>query len=180
MALDPRDAIWNETYDLQYNASYTEEIEKALLARWVWLDSITRIVVSISSGGAALAGLVFWKNADYTFLWPLFTSASALLAIISQQLNVVDKVKRHAAATSELSSVAFDSGTLIVRMKVNPQFTVSDFEKKLLALRERYSLEMKKVQYDLLLTRGVQERTQAKVDKAIAANTVQESQNDHR
>jgi hypothetical protein len=35
MTADPRDAIWNETYELQYNASYTEAIEKSLLTRWV-------------------------------------------------------------------------------------------------------------------------------------------------
>lgn len=169
MALDPRDAIWNETYDLQYNASFTEEIEKSLLVRWIWLDSVTRIAVAMSSAGAALAGLVFWKNSDYTYLWPMFTSASTLLAIISQQLNVVDKVKRHTAAMAEMGAIAFDSGTLIVRMKVNPQFPVPDFEKKLLGLRERYSLEMKRVQHDLLLTGRVQQRTQAKFDKATAA-----------
>ena len=180
MALDPRDAIWNETYDLQYNAGFTEEIEKALLVRWVWFDSITRIAVAISSAGAALAGLVFWKNADYTYLWPLFTSASTLLAIISQQLHVVDKVKRHTAAATEMGSIAFDSGTLIVRMKVNPQFPIADFEKKLLVLRGRYSLEMKRVQHDLLLTKGVQNRTQAKVDKATATTRQQESQNVRR
>lgn len=180
MALDPRDAIWNETYGLQYNASFTEEIERVLLTRWVWLDSITRIAVATSSAGAALAGLVLWKSADYTFLWPLFTSASTLLAIISQQLNVVDKVKRHTAAMTEMGAIAFDCGTLIVRMKVNPQFPIADFEKKLLALRERYSLQMKNVQHDILLTRSVQEQTQAKVDKAAPATKLQENSHEGR
>jgi hypothetical protein len=83
MTIDPRNAIWNEAYDLQYRVSYASMLKTALLARWVWLDSITKIAVAIASGGAALAGLVFWKNSDYTFLWPMFTSTSALLAIWS-------------------------------------------------------------------------------------------------
>jgi len=37
MAIDPRDAIWNETYELLYNAGYAEEISQLLLARWTWL-----------------------------------------------------------------------------------------------------------------------------------------------
>ena len=166
MSFDPRDAIWNETYAMQYYASYTEEIEKALMARWVWLDSINRILVAIDSAGAALSGLVFWKSVDYTFVWPLFTSASALLAIISQQLNVVDKVKRHTVAVAEMGSLAFDSETLIVRMKINTQFSIADFEKKLLGLRERYSIEIKKSQHDLLLTTALQTRIQSKFDTA--------------
>ncbi|MQA38687.1 hypothetical protein [Rugamonas aquatica] len=70
MTIDSRDAIWNEAQDLLYRASYASELKTALLARWVWLDSVTKVAVAISSGGAALAGLVFWKNSDYAFLWP--------------------------------------------------------------------------------------------------------------
>ncbi|MFA9218342.1 MAG: hypothetical protein ACEQSK_14740 [Sphingomonadaceae bacterium] len=180
MASDPRDAIWNETHQLLYHANYTEEIEKALLARWVWLDSATKITVAISSAGAALAGLVFWRSADYTFLWPVFTSASALLAIISKQLNVVDKVKQHAAAASELAALGVDIGTLLVRMKINAQFPVADFEKRLLALRERYRVEIKKSDYDVLLTARIRQRAQASVDRARMVPKLPENSHEQR
>src|SRR5476649_2594617 len=136
MPHDPRDAIWNETQALLYNISYTEEIQEALLARWTWVDSVTKIAVAISSGSAALAGLVFWKNTDYTFLWPLFTSASALLAIVSKQLSVAENLKDHATSAAELSTLIIDIGTLIVRMKVNTEFAAAEFEKELLAFGE--------------------------------------------
>lgn len=180
MPVDPRDAIWNETHQLLYNAHYAEEIEKALLARWVWIDSATKIAVAISSAGSALAGLVFWNNADYTFLWPLFTSGSALLAIISRQLNVVDKVKHHAASASELASLNLDIGTMIVRMKINAQFSVADFEKKLLALRERYRLELRKSDYDLLLTAKLRQEAQANVDQAGITSIPRENHDEQR
>ncbi|NYE63055.1 hypothetical protein FHW58_004277 [Duganella sp. 1224] len=96
MNTDPRDAIWNEAYALLYNTSYSEELELALLGRWTWLDSISKITVAIASAGSALAGLIFWENSNYAFLWPLFTSTSALLAIISKQLSVGEKLKIHA------------------------------------------------------------------------------------
>jgi hypothetical protein len=169
MALDPRDAIWNETHDLLYKAGYAEQIEQALLARWTWLDSITKIAVAIASAGSALAGLVFWKNADYTFLWPLFSSGSALLAIVSKQLNVIDKVKHHTESVAEMASLAIDIGSLIVRMKINPEFSIAEFEKKLLAFRERYRLEIRKLQYDLLLTQRVRITAQTRLDQAKAA-----------
>jgi hypothetical protein len=113
---------------LLYRASYAAELETGLLARWVWLDSITKIAVAIASGGAALAGLVFWKNSDYTFLWPMFTSASALLAIISKQLSVADKLKTHTALAST-ERMVIDIGSLIVRMKIMPIFRSRSFEK---------------------------------------------------
>jgi hypothetical protein len=170
MALDPRDAIWNETHDLLYNIGYLEEINRVLLARWTWLDSITKIAVAIASAGSALAGLVFWKNTDYTFLWPLFTSASALLAIVSKQLNVVDQVQHYAADAAEMTALAIDIGSLIVRMKINTEFSVSDFEAELLAFRERYRHEIRKFRHDLLLTERLRRRAQSRLNltKAMA------------
>ena len=177
MAQDPRDAIWNETHNLLYNASFAEGIARALLVRWTWLDNITRIAVAIASASSALAGLVFWKNADYTFLWPLFTSASALLAIISRQLNVVDKVKHHSASATELASLVIDIGTLIARMRINAEFPVADFERKLLTLRDKYRLEVRKSQHDLLLTGRVRAHVQVQSDQG-AAPQQQENHNE--
>lgn len=167
MATDPRDAIWNEAHDLLYRTRYAEELKTALLARWVWLDSITKIAVAVSSGSAALAGLVFWKNSDYTFLWPTFTSASALLAIVSKQLSVAEKLKSHAASATELSALAVDIGSLIFRMKINAGFSIAEFEKKLLGLRGKYREEVSRFPHDLLLTKKLRINAQAAVNQTL-------------
>jgi len=164
MAIDPRDAIWNETHNLLYNVSYTEALETALLGRWTWLDSVTKIAVATSSGGAALTGLVFWKNSDYTFLWPLFTSISALLAIVSKELSVAKRIKVHAASVSSLSVLRTDIQSLIFRMKVNAEFSIADFEEKLLTLRDRYKVESDEFPYDLLLTERLRQDTQKRLN----------------
>jgi hypothetical protein len=167
MPIDPRDAIWNEANDLLYRATYAEALKTALLARWIWLDSISKVAVAISSGGAALAGLVFWKNSDYTFLWPMFTSASALLAILSRQLDVAEKLKAHATSTVSLAMLAVDIGSLIVRMKINSGFPVAEFEKKVLGFRGRYGMEVSKFPFDLLLTDKLRVKVQAAVTRAL-------------
>ena len=167
MMIDPRDAIWNEAQDLLYLASYAGELKTALLARWVWLDSVTKIAVAVASGGAALAGLVFWKNSDYTFLWPMFTSASALLAIVSRQLSVAEKLQAHATSAVSLGALTIEIGSLIVRMKINANFPVAEFEKKLPGCRSKYGTEVGKFPYDLLLTQKLRVNTQAAVNQAL-------------
>jgi len=164
MAIDPRDAIWNETYHLLYNTRYTEELETALLARWTWLDSVTKIAVAVSSGGAALTGLVFWKNSDYTFLWPVFTSVSALLAIVSNELSVAKRIKAHASSVSRLAALRSDIRSLIIRMKVNADFSVAEFEEKLLTLRDQYKVGSDEFPYDLLLTERLRQNTQKRLN----------------
>jgi len=175
MSIDPRDAIWNEIHDLLYRATYARDLKAAMLVRWVWLDSITKIAVAISSGGAALAGLVFWKNSDYTFLWPMFTSASALLAIISKQLSVAEKLQAHATSAGSLSVLTVDIGSLIARMKINPNFPIAEFEKKLLSFRGKYGIEVSKFPYDLLLTQALRVRTQIAVNRALDSQAKEES-----
>lgn len=92
MGIDSRDAIWNEAHELRYYASYAEQIEYALLARWSWLDGVTKVAVAATSTGSALASLALWRD------------------------------------------------------------PVSDFEKKLIALREKYKSEARKFSHDILLT----------------------------
>jgi hypothetical protein len=160
MKIDSRDAIWNAAHDLLYRVRYAELLKAALLTRWVWLDGITKIVVAISSSGAALAGLVFWKNTDYTFLWPMFTSASALLAIISKQLNVAETLKTYATSAAELTNLSIDIGSLILRMKIHTDFPIEEFEEQLLNFRGKYGAEASKFLHDFLLTRSLRVRTQ--------------------
>ncbi|MRW86425.1 hypothetical protein GJ698_20330 [Pseudoduganella sp. FT26W] len=167
MAIDPRDVIWDEAQDLLYHVSYAETLITALLARWVWLDTISKIVVAISSGGAALTGLVFWKNSDYTFLWPMFTSASTLLAIISSQLDVAEKLKRHSSSTAELRNLGMEIGSMIVRMKINSGFPVAEFEEQLLELRRKYGSETAKFLHDLLLTRHLRSDAQVMTNQKL-------------
>jgi hypothetical protein len=167
MTIDPRDVIWDEAQELLYHVSYAEALVTALLARWMWLDTISKIVVAISSAGAALTGLVFWKNSDYTFLWPMFTSASTLLAIISSQLDVADKLRRHSTSTVELRNLSMEIGSLLVRMKINDGFAIAEFEDQLLELRRKYGLETGKFLHDLLLTRRLRNDAQVMTNQKL-------------
>jgi hypothetical protein len=167
MAIDPRDVIWDESQDLRYHVNYAEVLITALLARWVWLDTITKIAVAISSTGAALTGFVFWKNNDYTFLWPMFTSASTLLAIVSSQLDVAEKLRRYSTSATELGGLSVEIGSLIVRMKINDSFPVDAFEESLLELRSKYAARASKFSHDLLLTRRLRIDAQAITNQTL-------------
>jgi len=124
-------------------------------------------MLAIASAGSALAGLIFWNNASYTVLWPLLTSASTLLAIVSKQLNVIERVKQHTASASGMKTLKIDIETLTVRMRINTRFPIVLFERRLLALRERFRAELQNTDFDLLLTRGIRQAAQSAVDAEI-------------
>jgi hypothetical protein len=171
MDIDSRDTLWKEAHELRFYTGYAEHIEHSLSLRWSWLDSISKIAVAATSTGSALACLALWRDPHFAFLWPMLTTISALLAIISKHLEVADKIRNHTACAIELNALSVDIGTLIVRMKVNPDFSVADYEKKLIALRERYKGEARKFSRDILLTKRLAFRT-AK-DCAIGAPPIE-------
>ncbi len=49
-------------------------------------------------------------------------------------------------------------------MKINAGFSIAEFEEKLLALRERYKIDMAEFPYDLLLTERLRVKTQQKLN----------------
>jgi len=106
--------------------------------------------------------------AIHNHLWPLFTSASALLAIISKQLSVAEKLKVHATAVTQLSALTTDIDALIIRMKINSEFPVVEFEKKLLGLHGKYQVETGEFPYDFLLTERLRAKIQRKIDATFS------------
>ncbi|MTV40397.1 hypothetical protein [Duganella radicis] len=97
----------------------------------------------------------------------MFTSASTLLAIISSQLDVAEKLRRHSTSTAELSSLSMEIGSLILRMKIKDDFPVEEFEENLLALRRKYGMETGKFLHDLLLTRRLRNEAQTTTNQKL-------------
>jgi hypothetical protein len=97
----------------------------------------------------------------------MFTSASTLLAIISSQLDVAEKLKRHSSSTAELRNLGMEIGSMIVRMKINSGFPVAEFEEQLLELRRKYGSETAKFLHDLLLTRHLRSDAQVMTNQKL-------------
>lgn len=61
-----------------------------------------------------------------------------------------------------------DINAFIIRMKINAEFSVADFEKKLLGLHGRYRIENGDSPYDLLLTARLRAKIQRKIDAVFS------------
>ena len=122
MNTDPRNAIWDEAYNLQYRVSYAAMLK------------------------------------------------TALLAIISKQLNVAETLKMHATSVAALGNLDTEIGSMILRMKIHTDFGIEEFEKDLLALRNKFGAESNMFVHDLLLTQALRTKTQTALNRTLGSS----------
>jgi hypothetical protein len=167
MTVDPRDQLWDVTYETWYDAYYEELLAEALISRWLRLDEVTKLAVAFTSSGTAIAGLALWKSADYAWLWPCLGGIAATLSIVTERLAVAFKLRDHGDTMRAFASLRIELDTLRSRMKVNPSFDVGEFEKEYLAFRKRFGEATQRVKSDVLATRRLQHATQADLNQRL-------------
>ena len=69
MAIDPRDQIWNATFETYYNSYYQELLSDVLLVRWQRVDDFAKLLVAIFAGTSAIAGLVNFYAKTLNIEW---------------------------------------------------------------------------------------------------------------
>lgn len=138
------------------------------MARWLTLDHVTRIASAVTASGSAIAGWALWKNPELTWLWPVLTGLSAILALVSETLGVKTKLRDSSACMRAFSSLRIELETFRYRMKIDPNFSVSVFGKDFLNLRKRYMDECGRTKDDILRTRNLQIKCQADLDRRLS------------
>lgn len=179
MTNDPRDEIWNAAYQSYYETYYAEIVEDALLSRWVTFDHVTKILIAFTSSGSAIAGLALWKLPEYSWLWPVLTALSASLALIAKQFSVTEKLREHPISCNAFSTLRIDFENFRIRMRINTEFPVEEFQKEFLSLRKKYAEEMKRVQHDIFLTKGLREDCQTELNNRLNTSLGQGDQDDN-
>ena len=59
-SLDPRDALWNESFRIFYDSFYEQLLAEKLLRKWYWTDLWSRLLVAITTSGSAIAVWAVW------------------------------------------------------------------------------------------------------------------------
>jgi hypothetical protein len=167
MTTDPRDQLWDVAYETWYDAFFQECLSEALIARWLRLDEVTKVVVALTSGSSALAGLALWKDPTLAWLWPTLSGLSAVLAIITERLAVTYKLRAHSETMRAFASLRLDMDTLRARMRIDAMFDVAELEKEYLTLRKRFGESYQRVQSDVLDTPKLREAVQADLNTRI-------------
>lgn len=167
MAVDPRDQIWNATFDTYYDVFFEELISDDLVATWQILDEFTKVIVALTASGSAFAGWALWQDPDWKWLWALIAGVSAIISIIHSALGVPGRLKTHGDNRRLFTSLRIDLETFRSKMQIDPQFPIPAFSEELFGLRKRYGAAMDRFRDDILATNKRRDRIQTELDQRI-------------
>jgi hypothetical protein len=108
MAFDPRDELWEVTFETYYDAYYNEQLADYLINRWQRVDESTKVLSALTASGTAMSGWALWSQPSFHLLWALLAGVAALLTITHAALAVPGRLKDQAELKRRFASLRTD------------------------------------------------------------------------
>jgi hypothetical protein len=167
MSHDPRDAIWEKSFETYYQAYFFETLADRLIDRWQMTDEITKVVVALTATGSAVAGWALWQHEDLKLVWALFAGVAAVISIIHAALGVPGKLKDWEDFKRTFVALRVKLETFRHRMEIDPNFSVEDFTNDYTSMREEFGELVPRQKNDILRTRALRVSVQRDLNKKL-------------
>ena len=168
MSFDPRDQIWEATFDIYYECYFEEMVADYLLYRWCLLDDINKWLIAITASGSAVSGWALWSDPNCKTIWIIFASISAFLAITHSALGVQQRIKNWEASKKSFVDLRIEFGCLRQDMSISPDFDIETIVNRMEVLRKQYREEMSRLSPDTLRHQWLEKKIQNKLNETIS------------
>lgn len=167
MAHDPRDEIWNATFQTYYDAYYNEILAERLITRWLLIDQISKVLIAVTASGSAVSGWALWNNPTWQLYWVLLSGVAAILSIVHAAMGVTDRLKDAGEVRRECATLRIDIETFRSRMRINPEYPVDEFTEEYVGYHKSFGDCLQHLKDDVLRTEGLKIRVQDQVDDML-------------
>jgi hypothetical protein len=171
---DPREGIWEASFDTYYDALFEEYVADGLITRWSRMDDITKILVTTTASTSAIAGWALWNQEGFRTGWVILSGIAALLSIIVTSLGVSNRIKTHAENKRRFVGLRVDLETFRMKMRRDPDFDIPNFAKEFDDYRRRYSDSVQLLSNDTLRTNRFDKKMQQQVNTRLAGEIIQQ------
>ncbi len=168
MEEDPREELWQVSFETYYDAYFQEMVADRLINRWQRLDEATRLLVALTASGSAVSGWALWTEPHFRVAWVILAGVAAVLSIGHSTLGVPARLKDLGELKRRFGALRTDLETFRYAMRVEPGFKVTEFSETFTDLRRRYSDSLQLLKNDLLETRGFDNTVQDDLNKQVA------------
>lgn len=153
MSHDPRDAIWNKTFETYYESYFYELVADKLVDRWQLTDDVTKVLVAITASGSAISGWALWQDPGVKWLWAIVAGIGAVLAIVHAALGVPNRIKDWEDIKRSFVSLRVNLETFRHRMEIDPNFPVDGFTNDYAIFRKQFGELVPRQKNDILRTK---------------------------
>ena len=173
MPIGPRDEIWKATYQTMYDSGYNEIFAEKIMGKWQKFDDSTKISVAITTASSStVAGLAIWGLPVFKQVWIGLAALGFILALASTALRAPDRLKAWSNSKSEFGALYIELETFMFRMKINPEFSVSEYSKEFENYRTRYGAAKHRIPDDWLATDRLENLAQSDLNERIKTSTL--------
>jgi len=151
-----REQLWNAAYETYYYVYFDELLCDTLVSCWSKIDEWTRVALAVTS---TIASWALWQQHHWREIWAIIAAIGALIAILHLTLGVTHRLKDLNECKNRLLRLRLEMQTFRMRMKIDPDFSTSNFESELLEFRKRHFDDCPKTT-DLLATNKLKNRVQ--------------------
>ena len=173
-----RDQLWEKAFESYYDTYYEEVLAGAILRRWIWVDTATKVLVAVTASSSAVAGWAMWSQPGPKELWLFLAGTAALLSIIHASLGVAERVKNWDDIARSFFDVRVQLENFRNRMCVNPEFSVETYLCRLEDLRRLYAETVGRAPDDILQTSALERTCQTNVNARLAGEIVEDEKED--
>jgi hypothetical protein len=173
VAIDPRDQLWEATFETYYDTYFHELLEDTLINRWQRFDEATKVLVALTASGSAVSGWALWTNPGFKTIWTVLAGIAAVLAIVHATLGVPARLKDHGEIKRLFASLRTDLETFRYRMRIDPNFPIAEFTEQFMDHRTRFSNGVQLLKSDILRTNRLADRVRDQLNLQLADEIIQ-------
>jgi len=167
MTVDSRDQLWELTFETLYDSSFEEMVADNLITKWQLVDEITKVSAAVTASGSVVAGWALWNQEPFKVFWAVAAGLAALLVIVHAALGVPTHLKDLGERGILFTMLRLDLETLMGQMRLNPEFSIDDYNSKFLKYRERYKAGIERLKPDILRTSWLERRLQNRLNEHL-------------
>ncbi len=174
MSVDARNEIWDATYYTLYECGYNELYSDKMLMKWKRFDDFSKVIIALATSVAAGAtGFAIMHAPNISTSILILSAVSAGLAIISTALHAPDMLKSWSDSKSEFGALYTELETFMFRMKINPDFSIADYDTQFQLLRIRYGQSKDRIPIDSFTNKSIGKMSQKDQNERIFSSPIQ-------
>lgn len=167
MNSDPRDELWQVSFETYYDVYFQEMVADRLVGRWQRADEVTKLIVALTASGSAVSGWALWSEPHLKVLWAVFAGAAAAFSIGHSTLGVPARLKDLGELKRRFAGVRIDLETMRYAMRIDPEFPLDEFATKFGELRQKYADGFQLLKNDILETRRFDNAIQDELNRQL-------------
>jgi len=168
MPLDPRDELWQVTFETYYDAFYLELLFETLSSRWQRIDAVNKVLVAITASGSAVSGWALWSQSCPRLVWSIIAGIAAVLAIVNVALDVPRRLEVYGDLQSQFAVIRFALETFRYKMRLDPNFSMDTFSSEFITHRQQFANVVQVRKPDILITHRLTRKTKERLNILLA------------